>query len=184
MWKHSMAGLALAVVTLAPGAQAQTGWSYSFTGFESEGVFDPALQIHGFFAGSDSNGDGILEQHELRRFSWNDMLLELGDEYCWGGIYCDLSGFRYSLDGQLDFRLDWRYSDDMAFSSGTTVAGSFIESAGSVGSGAVTGRLWRWTGQTRFVINPPPVPEPGQSAMLGAGLLGAAAWRAMRRRRL
>lgn len=183
MWKQCIGSALLAAAMVAPGAQAQSAWFFSYSGFESGGSFDPGLLAEGAFAGSDRNGDGAIEQSELDRFIWDGLWYELADGgYCYGGVYCSLSGFHYSAEGQLDFSFDWQYSDEMAFASGRTVAGAYIDSAGWAGGGESAGRLWRWTEQTRFTINPPPVPEPGQYLLLAAGMIAGAAWRAARRR--
>lgn len=178
MWKQSMCGAVLAVAMGVPEAQAQRVWSFSYSGFEVEGVFDPGLRAEGAFVGSDRNGNGVIEQSELERFVWDGLIYELADgDYCYGSISCYLTGFRYSLDGQLDFSLDWQYRDEMGYAAGLSVAGDSIESTGGDRSGDSTGRVWRWTEQTRFAINPPPVPEPHQYLMLAGGLLAVAALR-------
>lgn len=185
MWKRSISGALLAAASLLPAAQAQTIWSFSYTGFERDGVFDPAYRLSGGFVGSDLDSDGILQQAELTRFFWDGNVydpLDMG--YCAGGGDCSVSDFRYSLDGQLDFRFDWRYSDEMAYSRSSTIAGDYMDFYGYVGSGEPVSLLWRWTDATRFEISPAPVPEPGQAAMLAAGLGALAAlgvvWRRSR----
>jgi len=184
MWKQSLAGLALAAATFAPAVQAQTLWEFSYTGFETGGVFDPRRELSGFFVGEDRDGDGLLKQDELSRFYLDFLEYDPRERiYCGGGgFYCEVNEFSYSLDGKLSFRADWRYSDEGATSIFYVTTGDRMEMGGYVGSGELSWTVWNWTEQTRFAINPPPVPEPGQWAMLGSGLLGAVAWRAMRRR--
>lgn len=181
--KRTWPVVALAAALLAPVAQAQTRWSFSYTGFEQEGVFDPGMRVTGSFLGSDADGDGVIAQSEVVDFIWNGFRYEPLADYCYGGFQCELSGFRYSLDGRLDFRFHWLYRDEMSISSGTTLAGQYIDLAGSVGGGGALGDRWLWTDQTRFAINPPPVPEPGRLEMAASGLLVLAAWAAARRRR-
>lgn len=182
MWKQCMCGLALASL-LAPAARAQTTWSFSYTGFESGGVFDPKRSLSGFFSGEDSDGDGILAQAELTRFYLDFLDYDPRERtYCGGGgFYCEVNNFSYSLDGRLAFEAEWLYSDEAARSVFYVTAGEAMESGGYVGNGGSSWTTWRWTDQTRFAISPPPVPEPGQYAMLAAGLLAAAAWRASSR---
>jgi len=178
MWKQSMCGALLAVAMSMPDAQAQSSWSFNYTGFEVDGVFNPALRVNGWFAGGDWNGDGVIEQSEITRFVWDGLIYEPADgDYCHGGYYCALSGFRYSLDGQLDFTLDWLYRGDMGYAAGLAVAGEYIDSAGWASGGESTGRVWRWTEQTRFAVNSPPVPEPHRYLLLAGGLLAVTALR-------
>lgn len=181
MWKRSVCGAVLAAGVLLP-AGAQTLWTFSYTGFDYNGTWDPDARFSGSFLGDDLDGDGVVEQAEIERLIWDGLWYEpFGTNYCGGGgNYCTLQNFSYRLDGVLDFRTDWYYRDEMASSVGGTIIGNRIASAGSVGNGDTTGSTWRWTEQTRFSINPPPVPEPGQYALLTAGLLAGALWRAAR----
>lgn len=180
MWKACMGGALLAAGLALPAA-AQTLWTFSYTGFEFNGQWDPDRQFTGAFLGDDHDRDGIVERHEIERLVWDGQWYEpvFGRANCGSG-YCTLERFSYSLDGSLDFRTDWSYSDEMAYSSYSTISGDRIAFGGMVGNGSPVELTWRWTDQTRFEISPPPVPEPGQYAMLLAGLLAAAGCRMAR----
>lgn len=172
MWKRSVCGAVLAAGVLLPAA-AQTLWTFSYTGFEYNGTWDPNARFSGSFLGDDDDRDGVVEQNEIERFIWDGMGFESsGTHYCSGsGGYCTLKAFSYGLDGDLDFRTDWYYSDPMAYSSSSTISGDRISFGGWTGESGVGGYGWRWTDQTRFEISPPPVPEPGRYALLATGLL-------------
>ncbi len=168
-------------------ASAQTFWQFGYTGFlySKTNQFDPEHTEGGFFAGSDTNGNGLLEQAELTRFAWQQVLyVDVNNRWqeCMM-MECSLDGFRYDLrSGQLDFTSEWSYHDEMAYSTSTTIIGDRVYFYGSVGGGEGGSYTWLWTDQTRFNISPAPVPEPGQSPMLLAGL-GVLGLTARRRRR-
>ncbi|GAB3368221.1 hypothetical protein [Massilia agri] len=184
MWKQTLAGLGLSLITLAPAAQAETFWEFSYTGFETGGVFDPRRELGGFFVGEDLDGDGVVVQGELSRFYLDSLEFDVREfSYCGGGgFYCEVSDFRYSLDGELYFKAEWLYTDEAARSTFYVTAGDKMEGGGYVGNGESNWTVWRWTDQTRFTISPPPVPEPGQATMAAGGLLVLGAWGAARRR--
>lgn len=185
MWKQSLAGLVLAATTLAPAAQAQTLWEFSYTGFETGGAFDPRRELSGFFVGDDLDGDGVVLQSELSRFYLGFLEFDPRERsYCGGaGYYCEVNDFSYSLDGDLYFSAEWVYSDEAARSTFYVTTGDKMEMGGYTGSGGSTWIVSRWTDQTRFAISPPPVPEPGQYAMALAGLALLAARRTVFGRR-
>jgi hypothetical protein len=170
-------------------ACAQTAWSFSYTGFllEETGEFQPGYRLDGYFTGADANADGLITKDELGRFNWNGYDYFPGDFYgCWGS-WCTLNAFSYRLaDGQLSFDADWHYSDEAVYSSTRTVAGlSHVThyEHGYPRMDEVTNRVYLWTGQTRFAITPPPVPEPATPALLAGGVAVLGAVRIRRQRR-
>lgn len=185
MFKKLMC-LATLGAALAP-ASAQTFWQFSYTGFMDFDTkqFEPQRSESGFFAGSDDNRNGVLEQSELTRFGW-EQVVYIDANNSWNEcvlMRCSLQNFSYDLrSGQLDFASEWMYRDDMAYSESRTVAGDMISFYGYLGNGQGSGYTWLWTDQTQFSITPAPVPEPANSPMIlaGLGVLGLAA----RRRRL
>jgi len=180
MWKLGLS-LMLAGSALMPSAQAQSQnlWVFDYTGFERDGVFDPDYQVQGSFMGTDADDDGVIEGTELSRFTWDGYVLSPPDSYCEGYRRCTLDDFSYSLTGNLAFDFRWQYSDERAYATGTTIAGDSIYYYGYLGDDDAISITWNWTDQTRFAINPPPVPEPSQYLMVVAGLLGLRAWHAV-----
>jgi hypothetical protein len=178
----SLMGILTLGAALAP-ASAQSVWQFSYTGFflSLTDQFEAQRSERGLFAGSDDDGNGLLERPELTRFMWEqvDYIHPEGGHPC-ALLECALNEFSYDLrTGQLDFHSEWSYHDEMAFSRSRTVTGDRISFYGSVGGGEGSGYAWLWTDQTVFGITPAPVPEPTILPMLvaGAGVLGLAARR-------
>lgn len=187
MWKRHVRSAVLAAAVFPSLAQAQaqpvSRWSFEYTGFEKNGLFVADHRVAGSFTGSDDDGDGVIERAEIGRFLWDGFYFDPNDTSFCSPYRCILEDFSYSLDGKLAFTFEWIYSDEMAYSTARTTAGDSIYSYGYVGDGASDSITWNWTDQTRFTINPPPVPEPDRYLLFAAGLLGVGAWRAARSRR-
>jgi len=169
----------LVLGTLAASASAQALWDFSYRGFfyTPSSRFEPNWTESGLFAGTDSNGNGLLERQELTRFSWQQ--IEYVKPYGCPLMQCELSSFSFNLHtGQLSFASDWSYRDDMAYSTGSTMSGDRIHVYGYVGEGGGSSEDLLWTSQTQFNIAPAPVPEPPMFLML---LLGCSLllWRRM-----
>jgi len=192
MWKRMLLVLFTfaACVGLPARAQTQSGWEFSYTGFQEAGTgrFDPGYRLNGFFRGSDVDGDGAIGRLELSGFilAYYDYFAVPGtgcyDAWCW------LNDFRYDLrTGQLSFDAESHYFGDAMTVSTRTVSGRDIathEERGYSPPFVTSDSVWQWTDQTRFAISPPPVDEPPMLALLPAGLLLGAALVRMRARSL
>jgi hypothetical protein len=170
-------------------AWAQTGWTFSYTGFllHETGEFQPGYRLDGSFRGTDTNADGVLSRDELTMFVWGDYnYFEVEGRGCTGS-WCELKSFSYDLDKrQLSFAADWHYSDEALYVSTETVTGLshiWYQARGYPRMDEESTYTYRWTDQTRFAISPPPVPEPAMPALLAGGLVlfGAARLRGLRR---
>lgn len=187
MWKKLLCAAALgaAAVSAPVLASAETVWEFSYTGFfdREADMFRPTLRFEGSFAGTDSDGNGELDITELTHFSWDNRLyVDRGGSPC-GPSQCELNAFTYDLRmGHLNFASHWTYMDEASRSSGSTIAGSQLSYFGYTQGGSVTSNLL-WTRDTRFDINPPPVPEPATVWLLGAGLAAVAGYASRRGRR-
>lgn len=182
MWKKVLCAAALGAAAAA--ASAETVWEFSYTGFlnRETNTFNPSLRFSGTFAGTDGDGNGELDITELTHFSWDDKLyVDRGGRPC-GPSQCELHRFSYDLRlGQLNFASEWAYADEASRTSGSTVAGSQLSFFGYTPGGTIESNLL-WTRDTRFVIDPPPIPEPATVTMLGIGLAAVGAYAARQRR--
>lgn len=179
-----MRTILLAAILGAGTAQAApTTWQFSYTGFyttvdatyerettHTEG-FLPQSSITGGFTGSDLDGDGAIALSELSSFD------VMGREYisCIAAPSpygrCNISRFRYTLAGDLDFSAGW-YGYDEYFSGWSGAVTTGIEAMDyAYRDVSEYERHYYWTDATRFAILPAPVPEPGTGAMTAAGLL-------------
>jgi len=182
MWNRNLSAALMTASLLAPAAHAQTDttWRFDYTGFAREGVFVPGHRVSGSFTGNDGNGDGVIDLAELSRFTWDGLWFDRQDAPSCSFYRCYLNEFSYSLEGGLAFDFEWTYSSESGYANGETIAGDHIYSYAYSGNGGSESITWNWTGQTRFTINPPPVPEPDGYLLLGAGLLAIATLRRLR----
>jgi hypothetical protein len=177
MWKTLLCAVLLASGTIHLPADAETFWDFKYMGFldGTDKTFHPEYTLPGFFAGTDSNGNDLLQLSELTRFHVDGIEYteqaggHPGCPYNW----CQVESFSYgSISGKLQFSTGWGYTDENGTGYGgaaTTVGDSFFAySYGGGNSGDLT--RWQWTDQTRFEISPSPVPEPSSATFL-AGLL-------------
>lgn len=169
-------------------------WDFTYTGFlnissytDREGsrfteIAAPAHTLTGSFAGSDADGNGMIELAELT------MLIVRGQDYfaCMASPSpyhrCGIDRFTYALTGELDFSVGWRGNDEYfsGWSGGVTsgVASTFH----TYGPFSEETNDFLWTDATRLSIVPAPVPEPASALMAAAGAAVLAGLRYRRRR--
>ncbi|WP_167759739.1 PEP-CTERM sorting domain-containing protein [Massilia horti] len=168
-------------------------WEFSYTGFLHEfsgtdatpiSEFDPTHVIRGVFIGEDLNHDNVLDLSEISKLVINNY------DYiaCPPGpddIRCRIDRFSFALDGGLDFSIyrggrepPLAYYWENTFETGN--AEHFFSIFARAGVSWDT--YYRWTPETAFTIQSV-VPEPGQYAMLAAGLLAATGLRTRRQRK-
>nr|WP_314541933.1 PEP-CTERM sorting domain-containing protein [uncultured Massilia sp.] len=171
-------------------AQAQTThWTFSYTGFydREAATFLSDMHIDGSFTGVDANLDGVLERSEL-----TSLLIGTRDyATCAGGApgsYCGADRFRFSANEGLSFSLGEYGGDPEGWSGG----GYLVESGKmsyeyNYNPGGSYEHHLDWTDATTLSmtsVSPSiitSVPEPGEWAMLAAGLAGMCAWSRRRR---
>ncbi|QGZ37823.1 putative secreted protein with PEP-CTERM sorting signal [Pseudoduganella flava] len=172
MLKTTLCAVGLCIAAGAASA-LETRWTFRYTGFENAetGQFVADWNYRGTFVGEDIDANGVLQQSELMSFSVDEFPDLMDPRACNPNRFCTLTGFSYDLHrGQLSFRANIVYEDEISYSSYTMVAGDRVSFGGYSpwGSTSVT---WLWTDQTRFEISPPPVPEPAAAWLLGADLV-------------
>jgi hypothetical protein len=186
--KHLLSAGALLVCSAFAHAQT-THWTFSYAGFydREAAAFLSDLRIEGSFTGVDANLDGVLERSEL-----TSLLVGTRDyATCAGGApgsYCGADSFRFSPSEGLSFSLGEYGSDPEGWNS----AGHLIESGKmsyeyAYHPGGGFEHHLDWTDATTLSMNSvapsiiTSVPEPGEWAMLAAGLAGMCAWSRRRR---
>jgi hypothetical protein len=184
MCKTLLCAILLASGTIHLSAGAETFWDFKYTGFldDADKKFHPEYTLAGFFSGTDTNADQLLQLSELSRFNFDaiEYTEQRGGHSGCPYNSCQIQSFRFNpISGKLQFSAEWDYEDEngVGYSEGATTVGDRVShySYGGGDSGNLT--LWRWTDQTRFDISPAPVPELSTGALLLAGLLFIGAMR-------
>lgn len=172
--------LLLSGLMLGLGSAHAGTWTFTYQGFERDGVFDPAYKLLGSFTGNDLDSDNVITLNELTNLVLDgDVYIGTGNG---SGIEYTADSFSYTSTGTLQFSTRYLFRDVNRL-WGSIVAGDRIEHNWyHIYTGEQYSSTAYWTDQTTFTISPPPVPEPASYAMLGAGalLLGA---RGLQRRR-
>lgn len=187
--KHLISAGALLVCSAF--AQAQTtNWTFSYVGFydREAATFLSDMRIEGSFTGVDANLDGVLDRSEL-----TSLLVGTRDYVTCGGAslpgnYCGADSFHFSTSDGLSFSLGEYGGDPEGWSGG----GHLIESGKmsyeyTYNPGGSYEHHLDWTDATTLnMASVAPsiitsVPEPGEWAMLAAGLVGLGAWSRRRR---
>ncbi|TFW32778.1 hypothetical protein [Massilia horti] len=192
--KHLYAASLLLFSAAAARAEPSPWW-FSYTGFYHEvttdsgppipGEFDPQHQITGSFLGEDLNHDNMIDRSEISMLKINGLDYiacppEPDDRTC------RIDWFSYTLDGALDFSAYLAtHNEPTSFYTYSTIAtGDTQHDFWIVGrAGVWRNDYYRWTPETAFTIIQSPFPEPGQYAMLAAGLLAATTLRTRRQRK-
>ncbi|MBQ5946571.1 PEP-CTERM sorting domain-containing protein [Massilia sp. ST3] len=175
--KPLCASLILAVPALAS-ADPQT-WNFTYAGFHrvETDSFIPEFELLGNFTGEDLNGNQVIELPELSSFvlvGWDHLACPpaSGPDH----TRCSLSAFSYSEAGGLDFSSQLEFEHEASanyvyYKASTGQSYTYIDAFPR--GGYVYTDEYRWTPQTSFRIQSA-VPEPGQAALMAAGLLGLA----------
>jgi len=187
-----MRTLLLLLLFAAGSACAQSiDWSFTYTGFhgtwtEEHDIFGtttreedlPDAQVSGLFRGTDVDGDGILEQNELRSFVVGAIDYTRCALNPTRAMMCQLDGFRFVLDGrQLSFSAGWHGNDEFVMGWGGWVSAGSEAVDYSYNDYSQSTFTRAWTDQTRLSFQQlAPVPEPAACAMAAAGL-ALLAWR-------
>jgi hypothetical protein len=177
---------AAAVFLSAPAWADPPHWTFTYKGFqigETPNNFDPGSEIVGTFTGEDLNHDMRIDRSELTslKIGFIDFT---NCPYSYPLIYsCNVSAFSFDMKDGLDFSLDGGFMDENSGggASDYIVTGDYLTHSSAGLHTPVLRWSKYWTPETTLTIMAP-VPEPGQYAMLGAGLLGLAGLRARRRR--
>jgi len=109
-----------ALLTCSTLAHAQSiHWTFSYTGFydQEAALFLPDARIEGSFAGTDANGDGVLERNELSALlvgTTDYVACTRQDAYS----YCGADRFRFAPGAGLSFNLGQYGRDPEGFSGG------------------------------------------------------------------
>jgi hypothetical protein len=177
---------AAAVLLSTPAWADPPHWTFTYKGFLNgqTNTFDPSSELVGTFTGADLNHDMRIDRSELTSLKIG--FIDFTDcPYSYPLIYsCDVRAFSFDMSGGLDFSLAGGFADENSGggASNDIITGNYVRRDDYGRHGFSMTQFKYWTPQTTLTIQSP-VPEPGQYAMLGAGLLGLASLRARRRRR-
>jgi hypothetical protein len=154
-------------------------WTFTYKGFQiaETNTFDPRSELVGTFTGQDLNHDMRIDLTELTSLKIGFIdFLNCPDSYPLS-YSCNVRAFSFDMNGGLDFSLVGGFSDVNSGGgmSDDIVTGNYVRTTSAGLHSPVTTRYKYWTPETTLTIQSP-VPEPGGYAMLGAGLLGLAAW--------
>ncbi len=188
MLKKLITSSVLAVCcSFAQAAEVPSEWSFTWTGFNSWGMFRPDLSYTGTFTGVDANHNGTIERSELTTFGIDgNKILN-----CPSGPFsaeCHLDSFSYAIGGKLEFSairmethesgesypMEITYSYDSGYGVGYEYRQGMYSDYGT----------YNVTPQTVMAVRQTlaPVPEPEAYAMLGAGLLMLAGLRSRKKK--